>query len=541
MQHLSMTHTIAAIAGKTQAQNLSAESSEASAESPKAKFAEFLWPEGSDQDEKTTNTPVLKEEEPSTVSPDEATDSSGLSDVDLTTTSALPADSHDSSDDATRDDASLTRPQQPAVPDSPKGPLPSDHGRTDVPTPPVATAQAIGLRQNAPVNNQANTPVGARSADAAKHVDKEPSNPTLREMAILPDKASRSSDLETGTVLPDGRGTNPKDTFSDPAPKTQSAQQPLAQPVDLNQAGAQNPLARLQTPQVNLARSAGDTQGAAIARLARGIDSVETPLGGALVQPSQPKLETLGAVGAQVTNVPGPLNARAVMDSALQSQTGGRSGKADRSRIEKAAPDVMPSPSAPVLFSSRPMMVIQQPPLTAAPLNTDLNVERFPIETLPISELRLTGEPGAMRATPDNPMTRAEMPRHMAMQLADAALRGGAGRPIDLVLNPVELGRVKISLQTTDGTVVVQVSAERPETLDLMRRNAEVLAQEFLDIGYGEAQFSFSQQNSGDADPNQPFDQASDPSATSDGMTRSELPEAPTLTSIITDRVDIRV
>ncbi len=35
--------------------------------------------------------------------------------------------------------------------------------------------------------------------------------------------------------------------------------------------------------------------------------------------------------------------------------------------------------------------------------------------------------------------------------------------------------------------------ADRPETLELMRRHIDILAQEFRDIGYGSAEFSFGQ------------------------------------------------
>ncbi len=533
MQHLSMTHTIAAIAGKAQAQNLPVESGEVSAETPKAKFAEFLWPERSDQDEQATNAPVLEEEGPSTVSPDEATDTAVLGDVDISTTSALPAETHDSSDDAASDDIFLTRHQQRAVP-----------------APPAATAQATGPLPSTSVNNQPNTPEDARSFNNATHPDTEPSNPALREMAALPGKARGSADMATTPALPDGGGAKSKDTFADQDLKAERAQQALGQtgdraiqpnPDPLMTAASKEPLASLPTPKVDLARTTGDTQSASKARPASGIDAVESSLRGTMAQSPQPKLETPGVVAAQTSSTHVAINTHALVERAAQSQAGGRMGKAETSRIEKPNPDVTSQPMAPVRPSLRQMAPMNLPPATAAPVNTDPNVERFPVEASPISDLRLTGEPGTLRATPDNPMTRPELPRHMAMQLADAAQRGGAGRPVDLVLNPVELGRVKISLQTTDGTVVVQVSAERPETLDLMRRNAEVLAQEFHNIGYGEAQFSFSQQNSGDADPDQNSDQASGRSATSDGMTGSELPEAPTLTSIITDRVDIRV
>lgn len=44
--------------------------------------------------------------------------------------------------------------------------------------------------------------------------------------------------------------------------------------------------------------------------------------------------------------------------------------------------------------------------------------------------------------------------------------------------------------------MAVSVNVERPETLDLMRRHIDVLAQEMKDIGYGEVSFSFEQSGS---------------------------------------------
>jgi len=93
---------------------------------------------------------------------------------------------------------------------------------------------------------------------------------------------------------------------------------------------------------------------------------------------------------------------------------------------------------------------------------------------------------------------RNDLPRHVAAQLAEAAQRSGsADRPIELTLNPAELGRVRISMTPGDGTIVVTVLAERGETLDLMRRHADQLAQDFHDLGYGSAEFAFGQNSDG--------------------------------------------
>ncbi|MCZ4352913.1 flagellar hook-length control protein FliK [Roseovarius aestuarii] len=95
---------------------------------------------------------------------------------------------------------------------------------------------------------------------------------------------------------------------------------------------------------------------------------------------------------------------------------------------------------------------------------------------------------GGLQAAQSNSTQTA---RHIAVQISEAIAQRG-DRPIELTLNPVELGRVRISLSGADGMMTVNVLADRPETLDLMRRHIETLAQEFRSIGYDETGFNFT-------------------------------------------------
>ncbi|WP_428513903.1 flagellar hook-length control protein FliK [Roseovarius sp.] len=89
-------------------------------------------------------------------------------------------------------------------------------------------------------------------------------------------------------------------------------------------------------------------------------------------------------------------------------------------------------------------------------------------------------------------MRGPDLPRHVIEQLT-TGFRSAGDKSAEIHLNPAELGRVRISLQTGDAGVLVSVMADRPETLDLLRRHADMLAQDFREIGYGAAQFSFGQ------------------------------------------------
>jgi hypothetical protein len=64
---------------------------------------------------------------------------------------------------------------------------------------------------------------------------------------------------------------------------------------------------------------------------------------------------------------------------------------------------------------------------------------------------------------------------------------------VELLLAPAELGNVKFQIHQQADSVRVVLSAERPETLDLFRRNSEQLLQEFKQAGFSGASLSFGQ------------------------------------------------
>jgi len=96
-------------------------------------------------------------------------------------------------------------------------------------------------------------------------------------------------------------------------------------------------------------------------------------------------------------------------------------------------------------------------------------------------------------------LARGEIPRSVALQIQDVA-RTLSDRPVDVSLSPEELGKVRLSISASEGGVVLNVLAERPETLDMMRRHAEVLARELGDLGFTSIDLAFGQGGSADAD-----------------------------------------
>ena len=86
---------------------------------------------------------------------------------------------------------------------------------------------------------------------------------------------------------------------------------------------------------------------------------------------------------------------------------------------------------------------------------------------------------------------RTELPIHIARQLAEV-VHHLPNRPVEITLSPEELGRVRLSVTPSEQGILVNVLAERPETLELMRRHIDQLAQEFQSLGYEDIAFSFS-------------------------------------------------
>jgi len=124
------------------------------------------------------------------------------------------------------------------------------------------------------------------------------------------------------------------------------------------------------------------------------------------------------------------------------------------------------------------------------------------------AETRTTGTTSA--PTFGQVLARAETPGLMARQMAEA-LQRLPDKPVEIALNPRELGRVRMSISAAEAGITVNVLAERPETLDLMRRNIEQLTVEFEAIGYSNINFAFAE-----GEAQQSFSEEADSGSSSD-------------------------
>ena len=91
------------------------------------------------------------------------------------------------------------------------------------------------------------------------------------------------------------------------------------------------------------------------------------------------------------------------------------------------------------------------------------------------------------------PMHRpAAMPANLHSQLL-THVPSALQKQVEVLLAPEELGHVKFQIRHIGDSVSVFLSAERPETMDMLRRNGEDLLREFRQAGFSGASLDFGQ------------------------------------------------
>ncbi|SEC62254.1 hook-length control protein FliK [Rhodobacter sp. 24-YEA-8] len=124
------------------------------------------------------------------------------------------------------------------------------------------------------------------------------------------------------------------------------------------------------------------------------------------------------------------------------------------------------------------------------------------------------------------PATRPEMPAQVPAQISQAVINAG-GPVTELRLSPEELGTVRIEVKTEREKVTVTLLAERPETLDLLRRHADRLVAEFRAAGFSEMNLGFGNLSAGDQGGAQPGPAPSVPEMTEAAISAATPISAP--------------
>lgn len=203
-------------------------------------------------------------------------------------------------------------------------------------------------------------------------------------------------------------------------------------------------------------------------------------------------------------------------------------------------PPPAPSPTSPSRQAEKPALPIPVSHPTARPQDEiSLSVVQDgrgdpEIAVLPRSEVQNSSAPISANSIHHRPET-AQL---AARQIAEA-LQTAAGKPVEIRLNPEELGRVRLTVSPSERRIAVNILAERGETADLLRRHVSDLEGAFQSIGYSDISFSFG---GGNAAENGTADGQSDgqPGHTPSAI-HAEKPAAPLLRLSGDHGVDIRI
>jgi len=115
--------------------------------------------------------------------------------------------------------------------------------------------------------------------------------------------------------------------------------------------------------------------------------------------------------------------------------------------------------------------------------------------------------PSGHAPAPQNHVVSGHVPYELARQASEQIARSVAhasDRAVEVSLAPEELGKVRMTLQTQLSSILVAIHADRPETVDLLRRNIDMLARDFRDLGYSDVSFSFGGQTGSDTSAYRP-------------------------------------
>ena len=157
--------------------------------------------------------------------------------------------------------------------------------------------------------------------------------------------------------------------------------------------------------------------------------------------------------------------------------------------------------------NSPPVTAPTPPPPSAAAL--DLSARQQPPPPLPPppasaapAEWRVERSFAELAMAAASPAAALQQP--LAGMAASVAVAQDAGGRIEVQLAPEELGRVRFELITSGDRMQIHLAVERPESLDLLRRHADQLLQEFRQAGIAGSGLSFGHWGQGEAQNGRP-------------------------------------
>ncbi len=382
--------------------------------------------------------------------------------------------------------------------DGTSGPAPAIDG---------AVAESPGARTQSPLSNAAGMTAGRGAAHVADSPASDLAPPTPEESGVIGAHLRNRSD-PAGPAPDDLTSVQ---TGSGPRHQTEAA------PAPTNKMPQIGTTAAPRSPQPNaLAQTAS---GSAQAKVdpnhvqPAAVSGVATSLQMHAMSASPPKQRVEVPAAAPVPTIPPnePFTQEAappdLRPTALNSDATGERPISETPRVTGA--DAVPSRSgagaAPTLTSN-----LQQ--LGTSPAATFMSTTfagmDVAMETTALPDLGLNAtSPSAQTTAPtfglgaapaSTPATAQLVAHQIAAALSDG--RSEAGGPVELTLDPPELGRLRMQVTDIAGVMTLTIHADRPETADLMRRHLDLLAQEFSEAGLDAPSVRISHDNSSDQD-----------------------------------------
>lgn len=189
-------------------------------------------------------------------------------------------------------------------------------------------------------------------------------------------------------------------------------------------------------------------------------------------------------------------------------------GRADMAPRTTASGPAGPSPSLPGAFALSPTNMF-------ARIKGEELFDRDLAASGGMLAGTIAGQPPLVTSQPAGPQPAATL-AHMSAHVVAAMARHPEGMT-DIALSPEELGRVQMTLQAdaqNPDRMVVFLSFDRPETLDLFRRHTDQLAEAIRMAGYSGVDINFGQPGTDAGDGFSPGDHGGeDPQG--DGSERS--------------------
>ncbi|QEE37173.1 hypothetical protein FTO60_16490 [Octadecabacter sp. SW4] len=352
-----------------------------------------------------------------------------------------------------------------------------------------------------PVSGPTSAPQGFLNQTSSQTVD-----------PVMPTDATRGPANSAAEVAaPVDQGQRPTAPMAKDGAQQNASPTPLAQPIRADEPKALLPLASaapaqakaqvvmqaegaVPTPNIAARDAAALTIPATqqVLRVAPAMQAVSTPLSAIQAPEDAPSVTVPTALPSY------PATAPASPESQLPNTR----------RPEAATPDAVNS-----------YVQTNQPPVAWAALDTSLaTTTQGDDQTLFGEPLALDSAAGLARidrpAVAPQPLAPA-IAKAVSQQVAVAVTQQSDGQT-EIRLNPEELGRVRLALNSSETGITLAIATERPETADLIRRNLDGLAQEFRALGYTDIAFDFAQSDDQPAqDDPKSGDQMVPPSITS--------------------------